>query len=382
MELSKATGLVGHSILNLKEIIESTPSCLKIINKKGQLLTMNPRGLGLIEADDENSVIGADVYSLVEATHRQKFIDFNNRICRGEKDYLIFEIVGLKGTKRWMETHAAPYILTNGELAHIAITNDITKKVADEYILAQQKDALADASRLTSLGQMAAGIAHEVNNPLSIILAKATQIKNKILEQDYDKEKIHTSLVQIEDTVLRISKIIHGLKNFSRNSKDDEKRVYSINTIIHETLALCTENFKNHQIDIQYHLPEEIEFNCFDVQLSQVLMNLLNNSFDVIIDQEEKWIKIELIKIQADNLIRLTVTDSGKGIPAEVVKDMMNPFFTTKEIGKGTGLGLSISMGIIKNHNGILKYNPDHANTQFIIEFNTVAIEKSKLQLV
>lgn len=124
----KTRSIEGKSLSQLQKMIENTPLCLKIISKSGSLVDMNPQGIELIEAPDLKSVIGADVYELVEENHREKFKEFNEKICSGESGHLIFEIIGLEGTRRWMETFAAPFELENGEVGHIAITNDITKE--------------------------------------------------------------------------------------------------------------------------------------------------------------------------------------------------------------------------------------------------------------
>ncbi len=119
--------IVDGLSLNLDPMINQSPSCLKLVSANGKLIMMNKTGLDLIEAEDMDSVLGADVYSIVEESHREKFIKFNEGICSGKSGILTFEIVGLKGTHRWMETHASPYRLSNGKIAHIAITNDITE---------------------------------------------------------------------------------------------------------------------------------------------------------------------------------------------------------------------------------------------------------------
>ena len=106
---------------------------------------------------------------------------------------------------------------------------------------------------------------------------------------------------------------------------------------------------------------------CQKVQLSQVLMNLLNNSFDAIVDDEYKWIKIQ--SHQHGDRIGVSVTDSGNGIPGDIADQIFDPFYTTKGVGKGTGLGLSISAGILSNHGGRLYYDQCSPNTRFVMEF-------------
>ena len=193
--------LVGNTEQNLREMIAATPSCLKIVDKEGKLLAMNPQGIQLIEAADEESVVGADVYSLVQEDHRESFIKLNKNVCSGENGHLIFEIIGLEGTRRWMETYAAPYVLTNGEYAQIAITNDITEKVEREKEIELQRQALIGSTRLASLGEMAGGIAHEINNPLGIIMGIAGHLRLHTRPQGIQDELLEEGFDRIEETV-------------------------------------------------------------------------------------------------------------------------------------------------------------------------------------
>jgi hypothetical protein len=129
--------LIGLKDSRLGTMIDATPSCHKIINQRGALLTMNQSGLNLIDADSMDAVLMADVYSLVAPAYRDEFIAFNQRVCSGATESLLFELVSLKGEHRWMGTWGAPCQLENGETAHIAITNDVTERVEAETTLAQ-----------------------------------------------------------------------------------------------------------------------------------------------------------------------------------------------------------------------------------------------------
>ncbi len=129
--------------------------------------------------------------------------------------------------------------------------------------------------------------------------------------------------------------------------------------------------FKHHQIDIQWNADDfHIDLMCRPVQISQVLVNLLSNSFDAIEKCSEKWVKLE---VQTESgWINFRIKDSGRGIPEHLMQKIMLPFFTTKEIGKGTGLGLSISKGIMESHGGKLELDPSQPNTCFILKFPTL----------
>jgi C4-dicarboxylate-specific signal transduction histidine kinase len=356
-------------------LLNATPSCLKIITDKGQLLHMNPQGLSLIEAADLNSVLGADVYEIVEESHRKNFTEFNERICAGQKGELVFEIVGLEGTRRWMESYAAPFKLTSGEVAHLAITNDITKKIQAENEITQQRHALASSARLASLGQFVGGIAHEINNPLAVILGKLTLLDMQLQRDAFDKAMFQEELGTVIGTTERITNIINNLKTFSRNAKDDKREVCPLQDLVDETLSLCKENFRLNNIALEVEVDPGIECQCQSVRLSQVLMNLVNNSLDAVKSLDEKWLRIE--GRYNGPMVELVVTDSGGGIPAVVADQMLDPFFTTKAVGHGTGLGLSISSGLLIEHGGRLRFNQDHANTQFIVELPRAGSEST-----
>jgi C4-dicarboxylate-specific signal transduction histidine kinase len=177
----------------------------------------------------------------------------------------------------------------------------------------------------------------------------------------------------VEDTLQRISKIIQGLRTVSRNTDEDIFDKLRFRVIIDDVLGLCSERFKSHgvelEIDLENPLFEEILY-CDQVQLSQVILNMVNNSYDAVEVLETKWVKVTLEKEQNDFI--LTITDSGDGIDEEVRDKMFQPFFTSKPIGKGTGLGLSISSNIIEKHGGSLSLDLDNKNTSFVIKLPIV----------
>ncbi len=136
-------------------------------------------------------------------------------------------------------------------------------------------------------------------------------------------------------------------------------------TVIDETIILYTSKFQTDGINFEINVPENIKVTCDDVQLSQVFINLLNNSYDVVQLLERKWIKITTQTV--GNKYYIHILDSGAGIPLQLREKVFEPFFTTKETGKGTGLGLSISQKIIKDHQGELFINTMFENTCFSI---------------
>lgn len=250
--------------------------------------------------------------------------------------------------------------------------------VIDEYKRTQLKleGALEDLSlsqgqmttsaKMAALGEMSAGIAHEINNPLTVIQARAFQLQQLSEINKLDKDKVNQISESISKTADKIARIIKSLRSFARDGSNDPMDLLSARSVVEETLEFCRSRFNGQGIDIIIDgLPEEIEVECRIVQLEQVLLNLLNNAFDAILKLEKKWVRID--GVETDAWVEISVTDSGTGIPAEIAEKIMMPFFTTKEVNKGTGLGLSISQGIIRSHGGELFYDPSSSHTRFVI---------------
>lgn len=220
-------------------------------------------------------------------------------------------------------------------------------------------------SKMKTLGEMASGMAHEVNNPLMILLSSVEVLRGTMSETDNLEQKSNI-LTNIEKSIERIRLIVRGLKTFSRNSENDPFHKSPLQEIIRDTLSLCQDRINQNGITIKCSIPEDpCLVNCRPAQLTQVLVNLLNNARDAVADYPEKWIRLD-VSIDADHYI-VRVTDGGHGISEEIQEKIFHPFFTTKDIGLGTGLGLSISKGIIQDHLGQLFVDNTCANTCFTI---------------
>lgn len=239
-----------------------------------------------------------------------------------------------------------------------------TKKIQRE--LESQRMASIQGAKMASLGEMAGGIAHEVNNPLAIINGMASQLKHLVSKKKFeDIEKLLHYISKIETTTKRIADIVRGLRAFSRNSEQDPFETRKLAEIIQDAIELGKERMRYHAIELKINIDSTIEVECRDGQIIQVFVNLLSNSFYAIKDQEDKWISISAKKDRG--YIRIEFQDSGPGIPQDIKDRIMEPFFTTKEVGVGTGLGLSISKGIIGDHNGDFTLSEEAEHTTFLI---------------
>lgn len=237
-----------------------------------------------------------------------------------------------------------------------------------EIILEQQETLIAGA-KMSVLGEMAGGIAHEINNPLAIIHAKADLLQRQASRGTLQQTVLVTDLNKINQTVMRIAKIVKGLRAFSRNGDADAMENVDVSSMIEEAVSICHKRYREKSVDLRVHCPENVDIECRPSQIEQVLVNLLANALDAVVNLEEKWVELDA-QIHSYG-VTISVTDSGPGISAEIVEKMMNPFFTTKKVGHGTGLGLSISLGIIRDHHGQLQYDSTSAHTRFTIELPT-----------
>ena len=232
-----------------------------------------------------------------------------------------------------------------------------------KYLLDEEQLKSIQSAKFSLLGQMSSGIAHEIANPLSVILGRVHIISRKYKDDDYLSEE--TS--KIEKMINRISKIIVTMRNFSRNTTDDDFDKVSLDDIIQDTYELCQEKIKSHSIhfEIDNKFPG-LEIECRGIEISQVLLNLLKNACDAIIHKDERCVKVTIEELL--DSITISVTDNGHGVPEELSRKIMEPFFTTKSVGKGTGIGLSISKSIIEKHCGSLSLKKESSLTEFIIE--------------
>lgn len=272
------------------------------------------------------------------------------------------------GELYWIGGNVIPLIDAEGKIyKYISMSFDITDEKRLEESLEQERACSIHMARLAAVGEMAAGIAHEINTPLTTITFKAEMIERKNSKQENPNMDITNLSTSILEVCARIEKIIKGLKNHSRDSKNDSNEVFSIRKLVNCTLDLCLEKFKLQNVKINIredHIDSLIHGNM--IQISQCLLNLLNNSFDAIKTFEDKWININ-VKI-TDQSLEIRVSDSGKPIEKEVLNKIFKPFFTTKDIGSGTGLGLSISKTIMVNHGGDLLYDKENPNACFIMK--------------
>jgi C4-dicarboxylate-specific signal transduction histidine kinase len=236
-------------------------------------------------------------------------------------------------------------------------------------VIIDQTIKLVHTSRLAVLGELSTGIAHEINNPLTIISGSAQMLNRASQNGSLDNEVVIKHFQRIDKSVDRISKIVKGLKHFANQSDTHPKEKVEIQEIIDETTQFCQEHLSAMGITLKLAEIPPVKIHCHSIQVSQVLLNLLKNASDALDIESrdsEKWISIDFK--QESEYFYFIVTNGGKKIPMNIAGKIFTPFFTTKDKDKGTGLGLSISQTIMKDHGGELYFDSINEKTTFVIK--------------
>lgn len=259
----------------------------------------------------------------------------------------------------------------DGQKGIWSIVEDITEKVKAEQEVQQQKQISLHNAKLASIGVLAGGVGHEINNPLTIVRGYLDSITRKFKNQkNVSFEEIEKYLKKMDLATLRIANIVNGLRAFSRGDRDESQR-FDVAVAIEETISLLREIYEKEEITLSLNLPSGeneffIEGNRGKFQ--QVLMNLISNAHDAVLESWNKNINVNLSK--ANHHLSIIVQDSGIGMSEETMEKIFDPFFTTKDVHQGTGIGLSIAHGIVQDMHGRIEVDSQVGKgTKFTLDF-------------
>jgi signal transduction histidine kinase len=238
----------------------------------------------------------------------------------------------------------------------------LEEKIAEALKLQkEQQQIIVHQASLTSLGELAAGIAHEIKQPLQNISLSNESLDMEFSEDLPDKKFIKKTIRDIYEDIKRIKFIINEISNFSRGQQEELCEPFNVNIRIKNAFSLARTKFSNRRIDVKFELDENIpDIVGNPYKFEQVVVNFFNNAKDAIEERAEKskeeFKKWMLVKSFSDGkMVIVEVSDNGVGISEADKTNIFLPFYTTKALGKGTGLGLSISLGIIKEMNGFIE---------------------------
>lgn len=342
----------GSELDNISYQLKGTP-CEHVIDNCPQFYPVNlqqlfPEDKDLVEMNAE-SYVGVPLYkSSGEALGIILILD--SKAMNVDKKDLYLKVLKVLGQRVAME---------------------IERDNTNAQILEQQVK-LANNAKLATLGEMSAGIAHEINNPLTVILGHVNYSLN-LLSKDTGRinfEKLREKQLKVKDMVDRIGRIIKSLKTISRDSEAIEIEPQSLKIIVEDSLSFCEQRFKAKGIEfvLDIEISNEVIIECNYVEISQVLINLFTNAIHAVENSSaKKYIELKVLE-KNTSLVEIKIIDSGHGVPEDIKEKVFDPFFSTKPIGEGTGLGLSLSKSIIEKHGGKLQLFEVDGNTCFSIE--------------
>ena len=324
-----------------------------------------------------NKVIGTDFSSLVKTKYVKKLKKYLEPGKNGKNKKVELQVQLIN--ESWLELRVT-FISRDLEPASLVFISNITKrKKAEEELndlnrnlekriseeinqVNEQQQLLVQKSKLESIGELSAGLAHEINQPLGGISMGLENILLNAKEGSADDKYLKNKVDVLFNDIERIQKIIEHVRLFSRDQDKSITEVISLNKVVTDALSMVSKQFAGHNINLVINIPDKnIETLGNHYRLEQVILNLLSNAKHAVDEKEKqiasdnfvKQISVDLIKNSSQAII--SIIDNGVGISKKIIPKIFNPFFTTKSEEKGTGLGLSISYGIISEMKGTIE---------------------------
>ncbi len=270
---------------------------------------------------------------------------------------VLFRILQPNGQQRYIKTHATIEYQVDGQISrYVGCSQDVTETILREQLDQSHLDQLAHITRLGLMGEMATGIAHEVNQPLTATVNYASALKVLAAADKPDLEKIAKVAGLVAEQALRAGKIIHRMKTFCQNHNTSSTST-DINALIKDSVLLCSSDLKKHNVTLHLELAESLPLLFVDsIKIEQVLINLIRNSTEALsaMDNQPKTITVTSLMLD-ENQLQIQVRDNGSGIELALQEQLFMPFFTTKT--EGMGMGLSICRSLIAAHHGTLTFD-------------------------
>lgn len=359
----EANRILESKAHTLSELVRIMPNAVAMVNREMKYVAVSESWLADYRLKWK-SIVGRCHYEIFpeigEAWKKIHKRAMQGETVSNERD----PFLRADGTTQWLKWTCRPWADEDGSVGGILMmSEDITLAIEMETKLHQD-------SRLAALGHLAGGIAHEINNPLSIIRGNAELLQAWVKKLTAVEPKAVQNIERIIQTTDRIEKIIRALRSISSGHSEISLGRFRFSQIMQDVLEVSSIRLKALGIRIETHFEETGEDHIWmdGSQISQILLNLMNNSIDAVESLPEKWIRIETETHPDFYLLRFI--DSGHGLSDTVTKKIFNPFFTTKEVGKGTGLGLSLSLAYARQHSGDLSYRLLDGHTCFELKLD------------
>lgn len=324
-------------------ILESNPSALVVLRGADREVVMVNSSFRSTFSLDESRIEGQPLSQVLDWAGMEEWI-LESLLSPSGEGQREMTYPGQNEDERWFLVSAVPLQAIDDAASEeeiLLVLNDITEQK-------QQQEMLQGHSRLASVGELAAGVAHEINNPLAAILGLSELIQMEALAP-----QITEDAAKIQEAAQRAARIVQNLLSFARKQAP-EKSYLDIASVADRAVELKSHDFRQENIQITVRHSNRVPSTMMDdLQIIQVILNILTNAEQAIAENQGSG-KITLTTQLVKGKIHVSIADDGPGIPADTLPNIFNPFFTTKQVGQGTGLGLSICYGIIREHGGEL----------------------------
>lgn len=348
-ERKKALSKLQEALSLNETILEASPIGIAIFDNMGQCIVANKAIADLFE--DTKEAFLKQNYRRRDDWYNPRLSDLAVQTSEGGAPSLEeVKLVTLNDREIEVENQMVPFM--SGDKTHMMwLVSDATERKALQLQLIQ-------SSKMATLGEMATGVAHELNQPLHIIRMAADSLKRRLKKNNLEEDYALGKLGRIDKQTERAASIIDHMRIFGHKSSAEKERI-DLRHSVASVLDMMGEQIVESGIKVETQLPDiATTVLGHEVQIEQVLLNLMGNARDAILDNQgisERTIEIIIEENSRESQIELSVCDTGGGIPAALLDRVFEPFFTTKEVGEGTGLGLSIIYGIVQDMGGDIR---------------------------
>lgn len=338
----------------VRAIIESVPECVKLQGADGTVLEINPAGLKLVDADSPRDIVGKPIYTIVAPEDQARYRQYMRRVFDGERVVYEFHSITLANRSCFMETHAVPLRDAHGAIyALLGITRDITAQRFAEERARQQQAELARVARLSTMGEMATGLAHELNQPLSAIANFTRGCIRRMRAGEVEAGELIETLEEVCEQAERAGEVMRHIRDFVRKSEPHMAEV-DVNELVRSVIRFTDPEIRQQGVVVHLDLAPELPRASADgIMIEQVICNLVRNAAEAMVEAGSIHRTITITTgAGPDGGVRVEIADTGPGILADNIDHVFDQFFTTK--ADGVGMGLAISRSIVESHGGAL----------------------------